>query len=305
MARMVASTRKGPREGLGNNATNTSASTPEILFTQCDTLSPEKLSRADFDNWEITQHIPLVLTTGKEEIGTAKRYQHITYSSSLPSNPLDASQNAHKRLGFLTVYGLKGVKWMESRAVKSLEKEHEEPYQATVFRNAEFDSRIYSSVAMNDFKDSNFNGPEERSDESQIQLPAPIILTIFLSGHPGSRNLGSQSEQDVRDWFSNDHLPFFNSISGYRTSRIYRLRHRALPSRLKTSNPSAPGWLIVHDFDGLRIPGIGFRDVEEEMARLKEGIRCVPKHVGGCGDMEGDLDFAFWSLMGEYWCKDL
>lgn len=276
----------------------TSTPAPGILLVTSDTLIPASLTKEEFDSWYITQHIPLVLTTGKGQIGTATRYQHIPYSSALPSHPLDAPGIAHEQLGFLTRYDLKDVGWVESDAFKGLGKENEGPYRDSVLANAIFDARSYE----------NFAGDEADFDEGQYSEPppkpppAPIIITISLSHAPRTNPL---SEEDMLSWFEEDHLPYFASISGHRSSHLYRFHKRSLLNRLDASYPGAPSWLVMHEFDGMRVPGIGFRDAEGEMARLKAEIEIgVDSKKGDERERKGEIEFAFWSLMGEYWAKE-
>jgi hypothetical protein len=274
---------------------------PGILLVTSDTLVPSDLSRHAFDSWYIAHHVPLVLTTGKGQIGTATRYQHIPYSSALPSHPLDAPPSEADQLGFLTLYDLRDVGWVESDEFKSLENEYHGPFQASIFEHAVFDARCYSYVG-----EQCHNSATVISQESSAVPPAPIILTISLSHAPFN------TEDDIQNWFQNDHLPFFDTVSGYRHSYLYQFNNRRLLERLDASYPDAPAWLIVHEFDGLRIPGIGFRDVEGEMARLKsklvsKGKSRVDENLWKDEKMESKkekMDFAFWSLMGEYWSKE-
>ncbi len=80
----------------------------------------------------------------------------------------------------------------------------------------------------------------------------------------------------------------------------------------------------MHEFEGMRIPGIGFRDVESEMGRLRAEILSsrnreneAERGEGGNGDKvergngeakEGrknkvEMEFTFWGLTGQYWAK--
>lgn len=271
---------------------------PGILLVTSDTLVPASLTKEEFDSWYITHHIPLLLTTGKGQIGTATRYQHIAYSSALPSHPLDAPGTAHEQLGFLTLYDLKDVGWVESDDYKSLSKENEGPYRDSVLSNAIFDARSYKNFAGDeaDFDEGQYGEPPPKPP------PAPIMITISLSHAPGANPL---SEEDMLSWFEEDHLPYFASISGYRNSHLYRFHKRSVLNRLDASHPDAPSWFVMHEYDSMRIPGIGFRDAEAEMARLKAEIEMEMKSKkGNEKDRKGEIGFAFWSLMGEYWSKE-
>lgn len=262
-----------------------------VLLVTSDTISPPNLRREDLDYWYTTTHIPLVLTTGKGQIGSATRYQYIPYSSALPSHPLDAPNIPLRQLSFLTVYDLQDVEWTSSAAFKGLAKEHTGPYRDAVFRNAEFDARTYAHRLA--FEDDNFDNPSDKAP------PAGIILTIMLTHSPLN---GGHSDEDMREWFEEDHLPFFNRIAGYRTSRMSQFRGRErLRGGKETRGEGAPEWLVVHEFDGMRIPGIGFRDAESEMARLKGEVESLGQE--GRGVERGEVESAFWSLMGEYWAN--
>ncbi len=82
----------------------------------------------------------------------------------------------------------------------------------------------------------------------------------------------------------------------------------------------------MHEFEGMRIPGIGFRDVESEMGRLRAEILSSRREGNGEeGDEGGDgnenrgergegegkegkkyqpeMEFTFWGLTGQYWAK--
>jgi len=88
--------------------------------------------------------------------------------------------------------------------------------------------------------------------------------------------------------------------------------------------PGAPEYLVVHEFEGMRIPGIGFRDVESEMGRLRAEVlnsrsRGNEEERGESGNgnkgergngevKEGRknkvaMEFTFWGLTGQYWAK--
>lgn len=280
-----------------STSTEPSSDQPEpangVLLVTSDTISPQTLPREDFDYWYTTTHIPLVLTTGKGQIGTATRYQYIPYSSTKPSHPLDAPDIPLRQLSFLTVYDLQDVGWVKSDAFKELAKENDGPYRDAVFRNADFDARTY--VHRLAFDDDVFDNPLDKPP------PAGIILTIMLTHAPGR----GRSDEDMQEWYQDEHLPFFSRIAGYRTSRMSQFQGRSRLRGLKKSEGRAPEWLVVHEFDGMRIPGIGFRDAESEVARLKEDVENFGPEGGEEDGKEGrEVQSAFWSLMGEYWAND-
>lgn len=114
-------------------------SVPGIMVVNSDVIKPDDLSRADFDKWYCDEHIPDVLL--KSGIKSANRYDHIINGPS-----------AARRLGFLTIYEMPDINFMETEEFRSLEGQSPGPNRDTIFVNAEFDTRSYELVQVDEGK---------------------------------------------------------------------------------------------------------------------------------------------------------
>lgn len=115
------------------------APVPGILWVNSDVIKPNKLSRKDFNTWYCDQHIPDVVA--KSGIVNAFRYEYIADGTS-----------TDRRLGFLTVYGMLDIHFMETKEFRSLEGQTPGPSKERIFENAEFDTRSYELVHTDEAK---------------------------------------------------------------------------------------------------------------------------------------------------------
>ena len=113
----------------------------------------------------------------------------------------------------------------------------------------------------------------------------------------------------MEQWFYDEHIPFFHTVTGYKRSRLYNFTSRHLLSKAEeaATSPRSAEWMLIHEFEGMRVPGIGFRDVESEMGRLREEVLSGRKEDGGKkkgqGKEKSEMEFSFWALTGQYWRK--
>ncbi len=113
------------------------APVPGILVVNSDVIKPERLSRQQFDAWYCGEHIPDVVS--RSGVPSAARYEHVT-DDSVP----------HRRLGFLTVYQMPDINFMETPEFRSLEGQSPGPNTERIFKNAEFDTRAYEMVQLDE-----------------------------------------------------------------------------------------------------------------------------------------------------------
>ena len=112
---------------------------PGILWVNSAVIKPEQLSKEDFNTWYCSEHIPDVVA--KSGINNAFRYEHIADSTS-----------PGRRLGFLTIYGMPDINFMETEEFRSLEGQSPGPSRERIFENTEFDTRSYELVQTHESK---------------------------------------------------------------------------------------------------------------------------------------------------------
>ena len=122
---------------------------PGILVVNSDVIKPNELSRKGFDDWYCDEHIPDVVA--KSGITSAARYEHIADGSS-PA----------RRLGFLTIYGMPDINFMETDEYRGLEGQSPGPSRERIFKKAEFDTRAYELVQVDVVKGADTTGNEQR-----------------------------------------------------------------------------------------------------------------------------------------------
>jgi len=110
---------------------------PGILFVNSGVIKPDQLTPEDFDAWYTNGHIPDVVA--KSGISHAYRYEHIADGTS-PA----------RRLNFLTLYGMDDINFAETEEFRSLEGQKPGPSQETIFEKAEFDTRTYELVQVDE-----------------------------------------------------------------------------------------------------------------------------------------------------------
>ena len=108
---------------------------PGMLWVNSDVLNPTHLSKASFDSWYCDEHILDVVS--KSGIKHAYRYE------TDPSSPA-------RRLSFLTIYGMDDIDFTETQEFKSLEGQRPGPSRERIFEKAEFDTRSYELVQVDE-----------------------------------------------------------------------------------------------------------------------------------------------------------
>lgn len=111
--------------------------TPGIMWVNSDVIKSDALARKDFDRWYCDEHIPDVVT--KSGVESANRYDHMING---PAGP--------RRLGFLTIYEMPDINFMETEEFRGLEGQSPGPNRDTIFANAEFDTRSYELVQVDE-----------------------------------------------------------------------------------------------------------------------------------------------------------
>ena len=110
-----------------------------------DVINTNSLCRDDFDKWYSDVHIPEVLE--KSGVSSAARYDHMINGFSGP-----------RRLGFLTVYQMPDINFMDTPEFKSLEGQSPGPNMDTIFAHSEFDTRSYKLVQVDEAKGKKNSG---------------------------------------------------------------------------------------------------------------------------------------------------
>jgi hypothetical protein len=118
---------------------------PGILWVNSDVIKLDQLSREDFDTWYSDEHIPDVVATSG--VPSASRYQHMA----------DGSTPA-RRLGFLTIYKMPDINFIETKEFRNLEGQSPGPNRERIFQNAEFDTRVYELVQSDEGKGAASSG---------------------------------------------------------------------------------------------------------------------------------------------------
>lgn len=112
---------------------------PGIMWVNSDVIKPDNLSRQAFDDWYSDEHIPDVMA--KSGISGAARYDHMVNGPS-----------AFRELGFLTIYQMPDIQYMDTEDFKTLEGQTPGPNKDTIFVNSEFDTRSYELVQVHEAK---------------------------------------------------------------------------------------------------------------------------------------------------------
>lgn len=121
-----------------------------MLWVNSDVTKSGSLTRDDFDKWYCEEHIPDVMA--KSGIQSAARYDHMINGISGP-----------RHLGFLTIYQMPDINFMETEEFKGLEGQSPGPNRDTIFVNAEFDTRSYELVQIDEAKGKENSGLLSRS----------------------------------------------------------------------------------------------------------------------------------------------
>jgi len=195
---------------------------PGILWVNSDVIKPDQLSKEDFDSWYCDEHIPDVVA--KSGIATAHRYEYVP-GRSIPE----------RSLGFLTVYLMEDVNFMETKEFKSLEGQSPGPSKERIF------TRSYELVQLNEAGNAKSG-------------PAPLLLCAPLS---------HSSDSEIDEWYRKEHVPFIAKTPGYRRSTRYKLATRSILSAFERSFPPGPTWLTLHEFDGPEIPWKELKSFDE------------------------------------------
>jgi len=116
-----------------------------IMLVNSDVIKPTHLSRQDFDTWYCEEHIHGVVA--KSGVRSAHRYDHI----------IDGLSTA-RRLGFLTIYEMPDIGFMETEELRGLEGQSPGPNREKIFENAEFDTRSYELVQVDESESSKNTG---------------------------------------------------------------------------------------------------------------------------------------------------
>src|ERR1700710_2401233 len=91
-----------------------------IMWVNSDVIKPNSLRRQAFDTWYCNEHIPDVLT--KSGIQSACRYDHMINGASGP-----------RHLGFLTIYEMPDINFMETDEFRGLEGQSPGPNRENIF----------------------------------------------------------------------------------------------------------------------------------------------------------------------------
>lgn len=202
-----------------------------------DVIKPDQLSREDFNNWYCDEHIHDVVA--KSGVSKAHRYEHVADGSS-PS----------RRLGFLTIYEMPDINFIETKEFRSLEGQSPGPSKEKIFEKSEFDTRSYELVQVDEAEDPENSGEIFQMAEWSLSLnlnagPAPLLLCAAMSH-------SNDSELDA--WYRGEHIALIARCPGYRRTSRYRLATRSILSAFERSFPPAPTWLALHEFNGPHIP---------------------------------------------------
>jgi hypothetical protein len=108
-----------------------------MMWVNSDVIKPDSLSRDAFDAWYCDEHIPDVMR--KSGITSAARYDHMINGPS-----------TSRRLGFLTIYQMPDINFKDTEEFKGLEGQSPGPNRDTIFVNAEFDTRSYELVQVDE-----------------------------------------------------------------------------------------------------------------------------------------------------------
>jgi len=216
------------------------APVPGMMWVNSDVIKPDALARNDFDKWYCDEHIPEVMT--KSGIRSANRYDHMING---PSGP--------RRLGFLTIYEMPDINFMETEEFRGLEGQSPGPNQNTIFVNAEFDTRSYELAQTDEAKGKENLGP------------APFLLSAALK---------HTSDSAMDEWYREEHVRLVSQTKGYRRTRRYKLASRSVLSAFERSFPEAPVWLAIHEFDGSCVPWdqLALTDETEWAKKILPGI---------------------------------
>ncbi|RDW56613.1 hypothetical protein BP5796_13078 [Coleophoma crateriformis] len=227
---------------------------PGMMSVNSDVIKPEELSRHDFDSWYCDEHIPDVVA--KSGIRAAYRYNFVA----------DGSSPARK-LGFLTLYEMDDIGFMETEEFRTLEGQRPGPSRDRIFKKAEFDTRGYELIQYDD---------ATRAD----QAPAKFLLYAAMS---------HTSDADLDAWYRGEHVAEISKCPGYRRTRRYKLSSRSILSEFVRSVPAlGPTWLAIHEFEGPNMPWKELQATDETdwAKKVVPGIR--------------DIDFGVFELKRVY-----
>jgi len=112
---------------------------PGLLVVNSDVINTNNLSRDDFEYWYCDEHIPDVVR--QSGVTHAYRYEHVL-----------AGPSPDRKLKYLTLYNMPDLNHMETAEFATLEGQSPGPNKDRVFKNAEFDTRAYETVQLDERK---------------------------------------------------------------------------------------------------------------------------------------------------------
>ncbi|KAK5946630.1 hypothetical protein PMZ80_000773 [Knufia obscura] len=123
--------------------------------------------------------------------------------------------------------------------------DHAEPLNTPAFASLRSTSELFAkeggtpSIAENgDFDARVYNLIQEFDPKGTGETPAPFIVTVEMN---------PANIDDFEKWYREEHLDMLAKMPGYRRS----LRYRLGPATPMTKGESQPGYLAIHEVDGL------------------------------------------------------
>jgi hypothetical protein len=169
---------------------------------------PGSVPADEFHDWYDNEHLPGRLTVPGFE--SATRYQ-----------ALDGS-----RPPWLAVYDIvPGT--LETPEYKALYANNSDREKSILARLAALDRRVYELIS-DERPPSAQGGTGVAADPD----PAPVLMTVSMSVQPGA-------EDDMNDWYVQEHIPMLLAVPGWRRARRFRL-----------TSGDGPEWLSMHDVAG-------------------------------------------------------
>ncbi len=163
---------------------------------------PGSVDEAEFHDWYDHEHGPRRLTVP----GFAGGYRYGALDDAKPS--------------WLVLYDLDSPDALDSPEYKALGASASEHDKAVGAGLATLDRRIYTQLS---------------SDGAAPDEPAPVLLAVALSVPAGA-------EDDLQDWYTEEHIPMLLKVPGWRRIRRFRL--------VRGMDGPPPEFLSVHELAG-------------------------------------------------------
>ncbi len=166
---------------------------------------PGSVDEAEFHDWYDHEHGPRRLTVP----GFRSGHRYGALDDAEPS--------------WLVLYDLDSADALDSPEYKALGASASEHDKAVGAGLATLERRIYTQLS---------------SDGAAPDEPAPVLLAVALSVPAGA-------EDDLQDWYTEEHIPMLLKVPGWRRIRRFRL--------VRGMDGPAPEFLSVHELAGLEV----------------------------------------------------